>query len=52
MVCLVVSSCSNDGTRPAGVIPDAQLKALEKAGAVENELKKQHEELRKKLDEG
>lgn len=52
MVCLVVSACSNDETRPAGGIPEAQLKALEKAGAVEDKLKKQHEELRKELDEG
>lgn len=49
---LGVASCSDtEKTKPAGVIPEAQLQALEKARRVENELKKQHEELREKLDE-
>jgi len=48
----VVDACSNaEETKPTGVIPEAQLQALEKARAVEDALKKQHEELRRKLDE-
>ena len=45
------SSCSSDGEDPQGVIPEGQLQAMEKARAVEDALQKQHEELRKKLDE-
>jgi hypothetical protein len=49
---LGVASCPDtEKAKPAGVIPEAQLQALEKARGVENELKKQHEELREKLDE-
>lgn len=49
---LSVLACSDtEKKKPAGVIPESQLQALEKARGVEDELKKQHEELRKKLDE-
>ena len=49
---LLVGACSkNEEVKPTGVIPEAQLQAMEKARAVEEELKKQHKELRKKLDE-
>lgn len=49
---LVMSACTDQKeAKPAGVIPEAQLKAMEKARAVEDELKKQHDELRKKLNE-
>jgi len=49
---LCIAACSDTGkTKPAGAIPEAQLKALEKARGVEDELKKQHDELRKKLNE-
>lgn len=47
---LFASACSDKEAKPAGVIPEAQLQALENARAVEDELKKQHEELRRKLD--
>ncbi len=47
---LLVSACSGN-EEPQGVIPEAQLQAMEKARAVEDALEKQHEELRKKLGE-
>jgi hypothetical protein len=46
---LFASACSSDDN-PQGVIPEAQLQAMEKARAVEDALEKQHEELRKKLE--
>lgn len=49
---LCIVSCSDtEKTKPAGVIPKSQLQALETARGVEDQLKKQHDEQRKKLDE-
>ena len=48
---LILFSCSSKEEQPTGVIPDAQLKALEKAQEVENLLKQQDETLRKKIEE-
>lgn len=49
-ILLLVCACSRN-ENPQGVIPEAQLQAMEKARAVEDALEKQHEELRKKLEE-
>ncbi len=46
--CFAYSDAANK--QPAEVVPDAQLKALEKARGVEDEQNKRHEELRKKLE--
>lgn|SRR5690554_1744497 len=49
---ILMSACAQDEkAKPSGVIPEAQLQALEKARSVEEALKQQHEEQRKKLDE-
>lgn len=47
---LLASACSGN-EEPEGVIPEAQLQAMEKARAVEDALEKQHQELRRKLEE-
>lgn len=47
---LVLVSCSAKKEEPTGVIPKAQLEALEKAKEVEDVLKKQEEATRKKLE--
>lgn len=51
-IAILMGACAKEEeVKPSGVIPEAQLPALEKASAVEEALQKQHEELRKKLDE-
>lgn len=51
LMALVMPVACSSSDEPQGVIPEAQLQALEKARAVEDALEKQHKELRKKLDE-
>jgi hypothetical protein len=49
---MLISACAQEEkVKPSGVIPEAQLQALEKARSVEEALKQQHEERRKSLDE-
>lgn len=47
----VLAACDADKKEPTGVIPQAQLDALEKAKGVEDALKQQDQETRKKIDE-
>lgn len=44
-------ACDVDKKEPTGVIPQAQLDALEKANGVEDALKQQEQETRRKMDE-
>jgi ABC-type transporter MlaC component len=44
-------ACSAEQSEPTGVIPQAQKDALEKAKNVEEMLKKQADESRKKIEE-
>lgn len=50
IVMVFANACAKND-EPKGVIPEAQLQAMKKARAVEDALQKQHEELRKKLEE-
>lgn len=47
-----VTACSSGQEEPTGVIPQAQLDALEKAKGVEDAMKRQAEDLQKRVDEG